>query len=67
MVLKADNQIGSNSLREKAARIKLQQEQYQFLRQGKSGVLKKRTDDTMTTTRLRELVTEWVTGDYSSQ
>ena len=33
------------------------------LRQGKSGVLKKRTDDTMTTTRLRELVTEWVTGD----
>jgi len=54
-------------LREKAARIKLQQEQYQFLRQGKSGVLKKRTDDTMTTTRLRELVTEWITGDYSSQ
>jgi len=34
---------------------------------GESGVLKKRTDDTMTTTRLRELVTEWVTGDYSSQ
>ena len=30
---------------------------------GESGVLKKRTDDTMTTTRLRELVTEWVTGD----
>jgi len=66
MGLKANNQIGSNSLREKAARIKLQQEQYQFLRQGKSGVLK-RTDDTMTTTRLRELVTEWITGDYSSQ
>ena len=30
---------------------------------GEIGVLKKRTDDTMTTTRLRELATEWVTGD----
>ena len=30
---------------------------------GESGVLKKRTDDPMTTIRLRELVTEWVTGD----
>lgn len=30
---------------------------------GEIGVLKKRTDDTMTTTRLRELVTECVTGD----
>jgi hypothetical protein len=30
---------------------------------GEIGVLKKRTDDTITTTRLRELATEWVTGD----
>lgn len=30
---------------------------------GEIGVLKKITDDTMTTTRLRELATEWVTGD----
>jgi hypothetical protein len=30
---------------------------------GEIGVLKKRTVDTITTTRLREFVTEWVTGD----
>jgi hypothetical protein len=27
------------------------------------GVLKNRTEDTMTTTRLTQLATEWVTGD----
>lgn len=30
---------------------------------GEIGVLKKRTDETMTTTRLTQLATEWVTGD----
>ena len=30
---------------------------------GEIGVLKKITDDTMTTTRLTEFATEWVTGD----
>lgn len=30
---------------------------------GEIGVLKKRTDATMTTTRLTQLATEWVTGD----
>jgi hypothetical protein len=30
---------------------------------GEIGVLKKITDDTMTTTRLKEFVTAWVTGD----
>ena len=33
---------------------------------GEIGVLKKRMDDIMTLTRLRELANEWVTG-YSSQ
>jgi hypothetical protein len=30
---------------------------------GETGVLKNRTDVTMTTTRLTQLPTEWVTGD----
>lgn len=30
---------------------------------GETGVLKKSTDDTITTTRLTQLPTEWVTGD----
>lgn len=30
---------------------------------GDTGVLKNRTDVTMTTTRLTQLPTEWVTGD----
>lgn len=30
---------------------------------GEMGVRKKRTEETMTTTRLTQLATEWVTGD----